>query len=120
MLLQKKSAKSLGAAPTCKLSMARASANYVGPFSTNSLISMALLHWPWPKIMLMPSNYTNFKVQKLLRKKLVNSMFVCKFKFKVNYPFELNLSGNMVAQGQSYGYIVYSHAQIQVYSICVW
>jgi hypothetical protein len=32
--------KSLGAAPTCKLSMARTSANYIGPFSTNSLISM--------------------------------------------------------------------------------
>jgi hypothetical protein len=32
--------KSLGAAPTCKMSMARTSANYIGPFSTNSLISM--------------------------------------------------------------------------------
>jgi hypothetical protein len=32
--------KSLGAAPTCKMAMARTSANYIGPFSTNSLISM--------------------------------------------------------------------------------
>jgi hypothetical protein len=42
MLLRKKSAKSLGAAPTCKLSMANPSANYIGPFSTNSLISMGI------------------------------------------------------------------------------
>jgi hypothetical protein len=40
MLLQKKSAKSLGAAPTFELS--RTSANYIGPFSTNSLISMII------------------------------------------------------------------------------
>jgi hypothetical protein len=38
MLLQKKSAKSLGAAPMYELSMARTSANYIGPFSTNTLI----------------------------------------------------------------------------------
>jgi hypothetical protein len=40
MLLQKKSAKSRGAAPTCELAMPRTSANYTGPFSANSLISM--------------------------------------------------------------------------------
>jgi hypothetical protein len=34
--------KSLGAAPTCKVSMARTSANYIGPFSTNSLICMGI------------------------------------------------------------------------------
>jgi hypothetical protein len=34
--------KSLGAAPTYELSMARTSANYIGPFSTNSLISMVI------------------------------------------------------------------------------
>jgi hypothetical protein len=40
MLLQKKNPqKSLGAAPTCEMSMARTSANYIGPFSTKSLIS---------------------------------------------------------------------------------
>jgi hypothetical protein len=41
MLLLKNPQKSLGAAPTCKMSMARPSAIYIGPFSTNSLISMA-------------------------------------------------------------------------------
>jgi hypothetical protein len=40
MLLQRKSAKSLVAAPTFELSMARTSANYIGPFSIKSLISM--------------------------------------------------------------------------------
>jgi hypothetical protein len=41
--------KSLGEAPTCKMSMARTSANYIGPFSTNSLISML----PPPKMKVM-------------------------------------------------------------------
>jgi hypothetical protein len=44
MLLQKKSAKKPGAAPTLELSMARTPANYIGPFSTNSLISMDRTH----------------------------------------------------------------------------
>jgi hypothetical protein len=44
MLLQKKSAKKPGAAPTCKMSMARTSANYIGPSSTYSLISMVYPH----------------------------------------------------------------------------
>jgi hypothetical protein len=38
--LRKNPQKSLGAAPTFELSMARTSANYIGPFSINSLISM--------------------------------------------------------------------------------
>jgi hypothetical protein len=45
MLLQKKSAKSLGASPTFGFSMVRTPANYIGPFSINSMISMLQAHF---------------------------------------------------------------------------
>jgi hypothetical protein len=41
MLLQKKSAKKPGGSTDVQDVHARTSANYIGPFSTNSLISMA-------------------------------------------------------------------------------
>jgi hypothetical protein len=70
MLLQKKSAKSLGAALTCEMSMARTSANYIGPFSTNSLIAMS-----WTPSQYETGNVTLFKMSLIIKVEMKTASF---------------------------------------------